>query len=805
MNNSFDAPLYLRLTEAGHWVARGHLSRSTLIRSTEIIAFHCVAMAALMVSLGAPRASVFLLVGGVFIQWLLGSSLIYLVMDADCNDTLACFLGAPLGFGLFGLGHVFLVELGATPHITYSSLVVGCVSVSSLIFLRSNRLESSTASNSWRSLLVVAAFVSVALFTTQQYPRGIWSALSVAIMSGFHILSKKLVLKHNRVRSSVFVTGVSVLTCFAIAEVIRFVVRFDSSQQVYDHVIYPLFKGTDDQVFSEQMSTSIATWGIFENSAAVGQMQRYHWLTLAWSGSLNAGGLVQPWISTLYLVPVVSLTVVGQLLATFGRRYGHTILGIWAAVYVFFADSLPELGVFYFANNTSNIAAMMWLGGAIGVIVLALENKIRRPTMVTTFFVVMLTLAKGPYLAGVLTGLMLAFVFSLLSGRSNCEWQRTLQLFLSSVLGSLLTYIAFIRSPDTTSYVWSPDQFLARFPHPIWVPSDLSGFYRPVYILATLLGLVLFRFAPAVALVANFRALDISKVFLLGGCLAGILTFVLDGKGATFYFLGSSFLFSAFSLCRLNINVQWNSLKRRSSSYLVLGLFVAGGFLVLSQDIRIGAVLAPTLALVGAAFVHNQRLHNSQNCDSSKLSWILVLTVVAVFLGLAQQIPRAWFAESLDPPLASNVERLAGEATTQALAWVRTNTSSNAILATNRYLCPSTVVCNDFPEDLSSNSSRLVSAVARRRVLIEGPRFTVNAKIWQSEYPSWIQDRVDAIYAYLKNQSEDTRSQLKSFGVDFIIIDKQSLVRVGLLIDDILANENSRVKFENSTTLIIEI
>jgi hypothetical protein len=127
-----------------------------------------------------------------------------------------------------------------------------------------------------------------------------------------------------------------------------------------------------------------------------------------------------------------------------------------------------------------------------------------------------------------------------------------------------------------------------------------------------------------------------------------------------------------------------------------------------------------------------------------------------------------------------------------ALHWLRGNSDSNQLLATNRNLCGDDTSC------IFNETHQVISAFTGRAVLIEGPRFLNGAR----NYPDWAQYRISSSLEFAHNPSRQSARVLKSQGVDLFYLVKTG-TDVG--INSVRISDVAKLVFENSTIAIYEL
>ena len=139
-------------------------------------------------------------------------------------------------------------------------------------------------------------------------------------------------------------------------------------------------------------------------------------------------------------------------------------------------------------------------------------------------------------------------------------------------------------------------------------------------------------------------------------------------------------------------------------------------------------------------------------------------------------------------------ESVASTTDLQSLDWVRSNVEKEDILATNRFLCNQETACS------FDDSSFLISAVSRRRVLIEGPRFVIGGM----PYPDWAKERIRISLDFANSPSYETWLQLRKFDVDWFYLDA-NFITSELNPINTPWNEWATVAYHNSNVYILRL
>lgn len=554
----------------------------------------------------------------------------------------------------------------------------------------------------------------------------------------------------------------------------------------------PLYTGTDDLVFSESLSHSLSHFGLSDYGAAVGTHIRYHWFSLAWSGLTSRVAGSDPFDVTLHVVPVVAFLGIFALTWTlvFKLTKSHNASN-FSILVLFCSNSLPEDMRFFYVLNTSNVVSHIWLLAALLIFVYAIETKQKRWIPVFASVLSASLLAKLPYGVVLLTGTSIALVYAVI--RFSFLRLFALSMLLVSVFSSFLIYIVFLKpSPwEQRSFSFSFNPF--GFGQPtLWsVPTTL------VLIFAALS--MRFPISTAIFKWTDSATTQVVLVCLSVGSLSGLASFVFDGGSAEKYFLNASLIFgavlTAYSIFVLSKSVDSKRVRNvlfacASSFCLALLLF---GAIKISFDLTsfpLGSnsqiLIAPFIAIVVSVAVYSLQSFCSREFQSS-FHHLLFAGIIGVSSGVF-----ALQALTKDP--YHFTESVASTTDLESLDWVRENVNSTNILATNRFLCIQEVPCS------FDDSSFLISAVSRRRVLIEGPRFVIGGM----PYPVWVKDRIQASVDFANSPSYETWLQLKNFDVDWFYLDT-NFITSELNPMNTPWNEWATVAYHNSNVYILKL
>jgi hypothetical protein len=561
-------------------------------------------------------------------------------------------------------------------------------------------------------------------------------------------------------------------------------------------LLRPLLYGSDDQIYSEQLANSIARFGLGENTAALGQSIRYHWLTLGWSGMVSRIAGLDPWIGTLHIVPYFSAGgICAAAIYAFANQWGEhqkkrnlvnsTWIVLMIPMFLFGTYSvLDDMGAIQ-VNNTSNLLAHLWIVPMIFVLVNFQARCTVKDCLLFALAGVMLILAKGPYAIPIAAASVSCAIFFLLFEGSKPKDVRPLLVVIALIVSMALAYIGLISDESNSSYTFVMAVFLERFPFPLQSPSR-TGILRLAIISVVLVGWLIVRYW-FVFLAFNSRLRQFGFIGL-GLLVGGLGTFVFDGLGGTSYFLNASIFGSSILILLLLAQlrlVDWFGIA--STAIVGLGmvaLLVSRLFIPLKfSNIDIWILALPAVGLVLSYILtlgfKKEELTNRVNTSNTfgALGRDVTTHIVALTLTSASVCFGSFAFGARTAVLARepHSSALISNSELDQLAQIRNISQLNDVFATNRNLCPPTVqlrVCANEMHDPSTLSSHVFSAVIQRRTLIDGPRFVIPAKYWDREYPKWVADRLRATYQYI-NMSEGSEL-LAQLGVEFLALHRPS-------------------------------
>ena len=523
----------------------------------------------------------------------------------------------------------------------------------------------------------------------------------------------------------------------------------------------PLYTGTDDAVFSESVAYSVAHFGSSEYAAAQGTNLRYHWFSLAWSGMVDRVASTSPFTMTLHVVPVVTFSVIALLLLAIGIRLGMNSKLIFLAPCILFAtSSAPGPIRFFYVLNTSNVLPFVWTLALTLIVVLYCVSEIRFANLLIAFFSAVILLSKIPFAVAPIAGLACLHLYNVIKDFKKLK-ESVIQLVITAITLSL-TFVVFL-----TPTKWERRQFNVD-----WNLMHIAQGSNFRFIIAPVLILVLLITRFPLFLIFKSSLTNIGfKVFLFGACFTGLVRFVLNGSSAEFYFLNSSLIFGSIGIAIMISDFASGVIRPPNRAFIVIGIVAA-----------VSSFASVKLWIQFSAKADLLRFEMIQIIFPLFISCLIVLIVALYALksgiqlharilflfmvvGLIFCSTGVFIAQSSQTSTYMSFGSIATQEDIDSLIWLRQNSNDDAIVATNRGICSGTDPCG------FDDSSFLISAVAHRRVLIEGPRFVTGGR----PYPDWVNDRIQKSLAFANSPSLASLYDLKNMGVTWYVLDTNYL------------------------------
>jgi hypothetical protein len=749
-----------------------------------------VVLMAVMVAIGVSVGDALKISIVVLIQWLSGSIIWSKFIRRGASSTIdAIALGAPIGFAISAFSDQLFL-----PTLLHS---VGWLIPQIAILLY---VMTSSKDNEFNTDAIDLPNVYLLAITASLIGLG---GLYFVYIAGAVTMLISLALLHKRstvVRHPLFAHSAVIASSVAI----YIAVRLNNPQPT--SILRPIFQDSDDHIFSEQMSWSLAHLGIFDNSSAIGTPIKYHWLSLAWSGLVSRVSGVGPWSVNLVLVPIITFFILSLIFVALVHKYWHLKWVVFLSPLLLIATDDPSTILRFYSNSaTTNLLPHIWIAATVFLLIRFTFERDWRFRLFIAVLSAATVLGKGPSGVVLLGGLVGLLIYGAVFWRNRA----IRPLIGTSVLGIVAivaTYLLFINDTNNITYSPSWDQIRSLFPFPLLadVP-DGSKLALPIGSLFFMTFLCRRFFV--IFFCRTKSAIKSAPYWLvLGSCSAGMLSFVLYNLGGTQYFLNAAFTIGAMGSVYLltndvgpHLDKFWTQIPKRiylfgASVWLGLLLLIHLSKTFLEQrfySVQTFTYLIPLAVFVVILTLVCIRKQATANNDFTKYSRVaqigFIIFTFTTFTSFVQRI-------DLSPasPSDSAVSEIASAGEIEALSWIDKHVPQSVTLATNRSLCESSVSCN------SQSGSHLVSAISQRRVLLEGPRFIPSSVSADGIYTPWALKRATASLGFIMMPNRVNTQQLADYGVTYIYVSKTAQTPTTW-------GPWAEVIFENTTSLVLHL
>ena len=427
---------------------------------------------------------------------------------------------------------------------------------------------------------------------------------------------------------------------------------------------------------------------------------------------------------------------------------------------MFATSTAPEPIRFFYVLNTSNVLSFVWTLALVLVVVLFCASEIRFMTLLIAFFSAVILLSKIPFAVAPIAGLACLHLYNVIKDFKKLK-ESVIQLAITAITLSL-TFVVFLTPNKWERRQFNVDWNLMHIAH----ESKYRFIIAPVFIL-----ILLITRLPLFPILKYSSSNTGFKVFLLGASFTGLLRFVLNGSSAEFYFFNSSLIFGSIALAIVISDFASQKIPLGNGTFLTIGVvsLVVSFISIKLWDLLSSAFDLSRFEMIQMAFpliisffltliITFQIMKRGLRPQLKTLSSAIIVSLIFAGTGV-------YLTQSINTPAYTSFGGIATKEDIDSLIWLRNNSNVDAVIATNRGICTGTDPCG------FDDSSFLISAVAHRRVLIEGPRFVTGGR----PYPDWVNDRIQKSLAFANSPSLASLYDLKNMGVTWYVMDTNYL------------------------------
>lgn len=527
---------------------------------------------------------------------------------------------------------------------------------------------------------------------------------------------------------------------------------------------------SNDTPYLESLSISLHNFGPQGNISAVGRGISYHWFSLAWVGLTDSMSNASNWTVISLLLPIFCCLLIGVLTFSLVLRLTESqTSALLATIGTLMLSEVvgPSSPSQVFAFVSMLVVAQLFLD-------IVEQSKVFNSIVPLLIYFIFVTFGSKVSTGAVLaSGLVLTSVF--ISWGSVKHRIILIGLVSVTTLGSYLYFFGSTRGINALKFGPSNLGGLKLMGRPLGggaLHHVIEIIALIIFFLPVLCGFIYFVTGGRLFKQSSFLS------YLAISCLAGFaMGFLLDGVGTEAYFVYATFPFliicvSIFS--KSSVSFFLSSSRSKYLSTIVIFAFTLGVLrssvseMLTKRDIpSFGLSLLPFLFLylvfgLVSVFSSNGQFSWVNRRLVFGLVFCLMLTASFVGENFSHRIvfARSAITEFANDERFKNQNYFAGSPSRiEALSWLRYNSPSDSVVATNRF-CLSTTYCGPFKWFLAS-------AISKRQMLIEGYYYSVG--IYPE--PDWAQKRIDVSERFGQQATASDFGYLKDEGVSYFIVD----------------------------------
>lgn len=497
---------------------------------------------------------------------------------------------------------------------------------------------------------------------------------------------------------------------------------------------------SNDQVFSESLSTSLTVWGPNENIQLAGEPVNYHWFSLAWAGMTTQAGGIGPWVVMTKVLPICSLFGATCLMWTCTKAISKSRLAPTISLIVLVLASNPFgfIPTRYFHSPTF-FFSLIWLLGFTLILIEGINSRISGGEFLLGLMMAASLGGKVSSGAIAFSGFTLCLVASLVFIRDRRLTRFLLTSAIWLVIAFLVTYLLVYRSQTIGTGSTLSWGFAEIGVHSGIAHADSLMILRIVAWLG-----VIAAITPAVAPIIILFLLPSTRrraelYYFVGAIFSGLVfVSVFNNGGASqFYFFFAGFVVASIGI-GWALGEGWDQLRTRvTKKQIAIAIILGVGVSVLSSLLwkwtpsrfdqyrfSYSTQLLLQLLLWTTALVGSFRICRPQHGVVDKrpshqirayvASLILISSSISFGVvqryGMFRNLGHRVTIDSNDPNVVTG-----STGHIAALTWLREHSDQNDVVATNRFCIPGVEAC--------ISKWFLVSALSQRRMLIEGGYF----------------------------------------------------------------------------------
>jgi len=567
-----------------------------------------------------------------------------------------------------------------------------------------------------------------------------------------------------------------------------------------------IFGESSESIPREAWSNSIIVWGPNENIPLFGNPLRYHWFSFAVFGLITRlSGLAPMVLFNSGLSGVLDCLCVGSIIWSLtyylskNRRTALlSVVILYGTVslnqpYAILADSSPDA--------TSWLVWVVAFGFALTI---HTKSSLRFAPLVFSSIGAAAILSNGPNGAVLLVGMFGWLIGRWLQNEKALNQNLTLDLKIvaTAATAMLLAYYLFLTpSQYSASTIDFSLKFLKSWPGFLFVITIYGARFVALPILHKTVQkpLTWFYYGISVSGLAAFfiyrnSIWNLANYFIFPGLVLMpvpiAMLFAANSKYSQFtknfrWIVASVFLFFGFLLQILTTSIHWKRETRLNA-------------ISLSEYFVVFPPIIICLCIVLSFYIYKQ---TSRGTKTNYSIFAVATVFCSLGVGLGYSV-RTNVRDLVDMRIGRDYGGLAKPTTSylfrDAMLWLQHNSKQDDLVATN-FIAGNKV--RDFFTTAKFPSSNLaISAISRRRVLIEGDAWGNVGLVFNDHQliPNWLNDRLRMSHNFAKRPDAESAEYMRMMNINWFVVDKSKKMPTTW-------EPYASVAFENSEVIILKL
>ena len=575
-----------------------------------------------------------------------------------------------------------------------------------------------------------------------------------------------------------------------------------------------IFGESSESIPREAWSNSIIMWGPNENIPLFGNPLRYHWFSFAVFGLItHLSGLAPMVLSNSGLAGVLDCLCVGSIvwsmtyyLSKNRRTALLSVVILYGTVslnqpYAILADSSPDA--------TSWLVWVVAFGFALAT---HTQSPLKYAPLVFSLIGVAAILSNGPHGAVLLVGISGWLIGRWLQNEKvlNQKLIPDLKIFATTAAAMLLAYYLFLTpSQYSSSTIDFSLRFLKSWPGILFVITIYGARFvvLPILHKTVQTPLAWFYYGISASGLAAFfiyrnSIWSLAYYFIYSGiALMSIpiaIVFAIFCKNSQFsknhrWIVAVAFLLFGSLLQIFTTAIHWKQEKRLNA-------------LALSEYFVVFPPIAICLCIALMVYIrkHNRRDTNTYEVSFSKFfGSLFVLATVFCSLGVGFGYSmRTNVRDLVDLTIGRDYGGPAKPTTSylfrDAMLWLQHNSNRNDLVATN--FIAGEEIRDFFSNAVFPSSNLAISAISRRRVLVEGDAWGNVGIVFNDRQmiPSWLNDRLQMSHQFAKKPNIESATYMRQMNINWFVVDKSKQMPTTW-------KPYASIAFENSGVIILKL